>query len=358
MRVRGQQGPTAERGFWLAASGGEREGGSEGVRASRRNDASRSSLKAPVPRAADGAGAFRGLLVVHRVLRAGPSECARARGLCRRGARRTWTALRVQRGSVESGTRRLTSGRRDGGRQRRVRSSARRASATSAQLFPRGVPLLRRTPGAGRWGNPCAEEHPSGGQSVHQVRRGPGGAALPGARGRGGPGVAPESLSPPLNRRAHLGHRSARGPLLARFYRAARTAPLASPLPQAGSSHGPIVAPLELTLNRGRNAPAFLPSIPTAGRSPRSPSCEGPQMLSWAGLGRASARRAGPRLGRAAPSAGPRQRIPAEVCRPFAFKSTHSRPGQRPGAPLPRRSQTNSFYVGCGLRENPIGSSP
>lgn len=189
------------------------------------------------------------------------------------------------------------------------------------------------------------------------MRRGPGEAALPGARGRGGPGVAPESLSPPLNRRASLGHSFA-GSLPAWFCPAARRAPLASPLPQAGSSHGPIVTPLELTLNRGRNAPAFFPSIPTAGRSPGPPSCGGPQTLSWASLGPASARRAGPRQERAAPSAGPRQRIPAEVCRPFAFKSTRTRPGQRRGAPLPRRSQTNNFYVGCGQRENPIGFSP
>lgn len=58
------------------------------------------------------------------------------------------------------------------------------------------------------------------------------------------------------------------------------------------------------------------------------------------------------------PSAWPRRPIPAEVCRPFASKPTRCRRGRRPGAPLPRRRQTNNFHIGCGQRDNPIGASP
>lgn len=188
------------------------------------------------------------------------------------------------------------------------------------------------------------------------MRRGPGGAALPGAQGRGGPGVAPESLSPPLSRWGPRGHRSARGP--SRQSLAGPPGQLLWLRPPPGrAAHGPLVA-LALTLYWGRNPPAFSPPIPTARRSPGPPSPAGPQTPSWAGPGLVSASRARPRRGRAAPSAGPSGRTPAEVCRPFASKSTRGRRGQRPGAPLPRRSQTNNFHLGCGQRESPIGSSP
>ncbi|XP_077918753.1 gigaxonin isoform X1 [Halichoerus grypus] len=94
----------------------------------------------------------------------------RARALCRQGARRTRAARGVWRGGWGSWTRGLTSRRRDGRRQRCVRPTACRASAASAQLFPRGVPLLRRAPGPRRGGDPGAEEHPGGGQPIHQIR--------------------------------------------------------------------------------------------------------------------------------------------------------------------------------------------
>ncbi|XP_060040551.1 uncharacterized protein LOC132536559 isoform X2 [Erinaceus europaeus] len=75
----------------------------------------------------------------------------------------------VCQGGVGSEANGRTGGRRYGPGQCRVRPSARRAPAASAQLVPRGVALLRRAPGPGRGGDPGAEEHPGGGQPVHQV---------------------------------------------------------------------------------------------------------------------------------------------------------------------------------------------
>lgn len=186
----------------LPATAGVREGprarGRRGEMTQRRG-----SLKAPAPCAADGAGAFRELPLL-RALRTGPDGRARARGLCRQGARRTRAARGVWRGGRDSWTKRLTSRRGDGRRQRRVRPSACSASAASAQLFPRGVPLLRRAPGPRRGGDPRPEKHPGGGQPVHQVRRGSaagrGGAALPRSRRRAGrvPGApGPHPPQPP-----------------------------------------------------------------------------------------------------------------------------------------------------------------
>lgn len=176
------------------------------------------------------------------------------------------------------------------------------------------------------------------------MRRGPGGAALPGAQGRGGPGVAPESLSPPLSRWGPPGHRSARGP--SRQSLAGSPGQLLWLRPPPGrAAHGPLVA-LALTLYRGRNPPAFSPPIPTARRSPGPPSPAGPQTPSWAGPGLASASRARPRRGRAAPSAGPSGRTPAEVCRAVRLQidarsagpaARSAPPAEKPNKQLPPR---------------------
>ena len=176
------------------ATPGEREG-TRARGASRRNDAT--------PRLLKGAGLSRGarrrrVSEAPDFARSAESRAGQtgASGLCRLGARWTRAARGIRLGGVRSPTGGLRSGRRDGRGQRRVRSSARHAPTASAQLFPRGVPLLRRAPGPRRGGDTGAEEHPGGCQPVHQVRRGPGGPALPGARGQGEPGVSPEPLVP------------------------------------------------------------------------------------------------------------------------------------------------------------------
>lgn len=180
----------------MAASGDAGgEGGHKGAGASRRNDAT--------PRLLKGAGLSSGArrrrvpedLDFARIAGSRPGQTG-ASGLCRRGVRWTRAAREVRLGGVRSPTGGLRSGRRDGRGQRSVRPSARYAPTASAQLFPRGVPLLRRAPGPRRGGDTGTEEHPGGCQPVHQVKRGPGGAALPGARGRGEAGVSPEPLVP------------------------------------------------------------------------------------------------------------------------------------------------------------------
>lgn len=149
------------------------------------------------------------------------------------------------------------------------------------------------------------------------MRRGPGGAALPRAWGRSGPGGALESLSPPLSCRSPPGHRSARGPSRQTFLRAPMTAAVASPTYRPGPSRVPPPPP---GVDPGpRPQSSALSPILTARRSPRPPIPGGLQIPPDAVLGRpgrpAPASRAGPQLGRAVPSAGPSPRIPAEVCR-------------------------------------------
>lgn len=58
------------------------------------------------------------------------------------------------------------------------------------------------------------------------------------------------------------------------------------------------------------------------------------------------------------PPPGPADRSRLKFAGRSPPKPTRCRRGRRPGAPLPRRRQTNNFHIGCGQRENPIGSSP
>lgn len=203
-------------------------------------------------------------------------------------------------GGVESRTHELRSGHRDGRGQRRVRPSARRAPAASAQLFPRGVPLLRRAPGPRRGRDSGAEEHPGSCQPVHQVRRGPGGAALPGSQGRGESGVSREpkvptpqplgSLWSPLSA-VSLQVDTPAGPHPSpppRTALVALVAPGLCPCPHRTT------APLEL--NPHHNTPILSLQGPTTSRSLGLPSPGGPRP--------APASRAGPHRGRARPFAG------------------------------------------------------
>lgn len=276
----------------MAASGDAGgEGGHKGAGASRRNDATPRLLKGAglssgarrrrVPEAPDFA----------RIAGSRPGQTG-ASGLCGRGVRWTRAARGVRLGGVRSPTGGLRSGRRDGRGQRSVRPSARHAPTASAQLFPRGVPLLRRAPGPRRGGDTGTEEHPGGCQPVHQVKRGPGGAALPGGGARR---ACPRSpWSPPPSCRGPSGYRLARCP--------SRQTPRPGPtrcLPagqllwlRPGRARAPHRTPLPLELTPDLSPAALPPRVPTARRWPGPQNPGGPQTPSWAEPGPATASRA------------------------------------------------------------------
>lgn len=168
-------------------------------------------------------------------------------------------------------------------------------------------------------------------------------ARSPGA-GRAGRGTG--VVSPPLSRRGPPGHSSARGP--------SRQSPAGPPgqlpwlrPPPGRAPHGSLV-PQALTLYGAAIPSPSLLRFPKSGARPGLRAPQAPRRRPG------PARDPHPRAGRGRagekppPSAWPRRPIPAEVCRPFASKPTRCRRGRRPGAPLPRRRQTNNFHIGCG----------
>lgn len=179
-------------------------------------------------------------------------------------------------------------------------------------------------------------------------------ARSPGAGRAGrGPGVSvptPQPLGSPWSPLSA-------GSLPAEPCRAPRTAPVASPTARSGRPRAPRRPGVD-PVPGPQSPPPSLLRFPQPGarpglRAPQAPRRRpGPARDSHPRAGRGRAGEEPP------PPPGPADGPRLKFAGPFASKSTRGRRGQRPGAPLPRRSQTNNFHLGCGQRESPIGSSP